>query len=83
MWWMMQGSGAIRTLLTRAGLTPWTVSKRMGRAGQYLDATMRAGRTPRADTLAEIADACGADLVLVDRETGETIGRIDPPKRED
>ncbi|WP_306792630.1 hypothetical protein [Collinsella ureilytica] len=37
------------------------------------------GKDSRIGTVAVIADAVGVDLVLVDRATGATIGRVDPP----
>ena len=40
------------------------------------------GRTPSLATVASVADVCGVDVVLVDRVTGERVGVVDPPRRD-
>lgn len=52
----------------------------MGGPATRLDNMTRRGSLPRLDTAARIADVCGLELALVDRETGETVGTIDPAK---
>lgn len=37
-------------------------------------------RSPALATVADVADACGFALAVVDRETGETVGTIEPPR---
>ncbi len=39
------------------------------------------GRSPALATVADIADALGYRLAVVDVETGETVGTIDPPRK--
>ena len=40
------------------------------------------GRTPSLATVASVADVCGCDVVIVDRATGERVGVVEPPRRE-
>lgn len=78
----MQGKDVARALVEHGGLTLWSASKALGRSGQYLDTVARRGSVPSLDTAAAIADVCGCDLVLVDRATGDTVARVDPPARD-
>lgn len=72
----------IDVLIDHAGTTLWRASRAMDRPGQYLDSVRRRGGTMRTDTLARLADVCGADVVLVDRASGEGIARVRPPERD-
>lgn len=72
----------IDALIDHAGTTLWRASRAMGRPGQYLDTQRRRGSVLRVDTLARLADVCGADVVLVDRASGEGIARVRPPERD-
>lgn len=41
------------------------VSSEIGRAKSYVGGILSRGSTPQADTLAEIAEACGYQLALI------------------
>ena len=62
-------------------MTLYDVSRACGRAHSWAGITSTDGRDPATSTLADIADACGCDLVVMDRESGEIVARIDPPER--
>ena len=55
---------AIRRMCDEAGLTTVQVSERLGKSRAYVGATLSRGSVPKADTLAQIAQACGYTLVL-------------------
>lgn len=69
---------AIRALVARSGKSARAISSQIGKSPNWLSATLGIVSDTKAGTLAQIANACGFDLVLVDREHGETI-TIDPP----
>lgn len=71
----------IQTVTDHARVSKWGASKAMGRAGQYLDAQTRRGSVQSVAVAADLADVCGCDLVVRDRETGEDVARIAPPDR--
>ena len=72
----IHGEEYIDYIVNHSELTLWTASKAMHRAGQYLDNAVRRGRVLGLDTAARLADVCGCDLVISDRESGESIARI-------
>lgn len=57
------------------------MSAAMGRGQSWARLTAQPGRDPKLGTVARVADLAGVDVVLVDRETGERVGVIDPPGR--
>ena len=67
----MKTTDAIRRLCESSGMGTIEVSQAMGKSRGYLSATISRGNVPRADTLAQIAQACGYELVLEGR--GERI----------
>ena len=77
----MQVDSAIRALIAHGGRSARAVSLELGHAEAWARLTGAPGRDPRTGTLADVADVCGVDVALVDRETGETLGTIDPPRR--
>lgn len=73
----MQAGEALKLLSKRLPMSMREASRRLGRSGNYVYATVSNVSIPRVDTLAAIADLAGVDVCLVDRKTGETIARID------
>ena len=57
--------GALSLLPARAGLARDEVSRRLGRSRQFMSSLIGQGSTPKADTLARVADVCGYTLALV------------------
>lgn len=78
----MKGSEVLQLLVDRSGLSRWGLSRELGKAGGYLDSAIRRGTVPSLDTAAGVADCVGCDLVLVDRATGDTVARVDPPEKD-
>ena len=60
----MRVDEAIRHMCEATGGGTVTVSKAMGKTRSYLSALLSRGTVPKADTLAQIAQACGYELVL-------------------
>lgn len=72
----MDTTTAIKTLLERSDMSGRELSRKLGRAETFISTTIGRKSVPQADTLAEIARACGGRLVI--RGLGEDIP-IDPP----
>lgn len=76
----MRARDAVRSLAAHAGMTLYDVSRACGQAVAW--ARVSADRDGvQLETVARVADACGCDVALIDRETGEELGRIEPPPR--
>lgn len=68
------------SLIGLSGMSANAVSAALGRSREWARQAARPDRTPRLDTVADIADACGCDIVIVRRETGERVGVVEPPR---
>jgi transcriptional regulator with XRE-family HTH domain len=55
---------AIRHMCDEAGMTTVQVSEALGKSRAYVGATLSRGSVPKADTLSQIAQACGYRLIL-------------------
>lgn len=76
----VQVEDAITELIETRGTSAGRVSVELGRSRSYVAGV--AGRQGVAlGTVADVADVLGYDLAVVDRETGETIGTLDAPRR--
>ena len=64
----MQTIEAIRHMCDEAGMTTVQVSEALGKSRAYVGATLSRGSVPKADTLSQIARACGYTLVLEGRD---------------
>lgn len=68
-------------MLSNRGVSPRKASVELGRSTEYVRNVAAPGRSPALATVADIADVLGYRLDVVDVETGETVGAIDPPRR--
>lgn len=76
----MKAKAAIKAIAKHAGVSLYEVSRRLGRSEAW--AGMVSGRDGVAlETVAAVADACGCDVAIIDRETGERLGVVEPPER--
>lgn len=76
----MRPDETIRAIAQHSGRSLYGISEALGRSRSW--AGMVAGREGVAlGTVADVADVAGVDVALVDRETGETLGTIEPPRR--
>lgn len=71
----MDTNACVRHMLDKAGMSPYAASLAMGRAHSYMGQALKRKGGIGAPVLAEIAQACGYELLLVGR--GETL-HIDP-----
>lgn len=62
----------IRHMLAASGKSAAQVSRELGNDSNHLSVILSSGRTPRADLLAKIADACGYELILHERQDYES-----------
>ncbi len=77
----MQVNTCIREMLNNRGVSPRKVSVELGRSTEYVRNVAAPGRSPALATVADIADALGYRLAVVDVTTGEEVGTIDPPRK--
>jgi len=76
----MKPADTIRALAAHAGMTMHEVSRSCGRSDSWAKGV--AGRDGVAlATVAAVADVAGCDVVIMDRETGERLGVVEPPER--
>lgn len=68
-------------IVKQSGISMQTISAKMNRSRSFISMTIRKGGVPQSDTLAEVANICGYDLILRKRDDGTEI-IIDPPVRE-
>lgn len=73
----MQAKDAIRFVIKKKGLTIEGASLETGRAKSYFSALFSRGSIPKADTLADLLDRLGWDLLIRDRTDDFEI-TIDP-----
>ncbi|WP_102337698.1 helix-turn-helix domain-containing protein [Collinsella provencensis] len=76
----MQVNNVVRFIIERSGKSFRKVSEELGRSANWAGVVAMPRRSPALATVADIADACGVDVVLVDRATGAAIATIDPPR---
>lgn len=73
----MKSNKALRHIIEKSGLSHRAIAERLDKTPSYVSVTLARGSVPKADTYANIADACGYDLKLVSRDGDEEI-LIDP-----
>ena len=76
----MQTCDAIRHMCDMAGKGTTIVSKDIGRGSSFVGSILSRGSVPKADTLAEIAEACGYELALIGHDEKIVI-EYDPRER--
>ena len=77
----MRAEEAIRALIAHSGLSGRAVSTALGKAHSWAGITAKRTVAPKLQTVADVADVAGVDVVLIDRATGETVGVVEPPRR--
>lgn len=77
----MQVNTCIKELAAARGVSLRGLSAALGRSSAWGSRVSGAERSPALATVADVADVLGYDLAVVDRETGETIGTLDAPRR--
>ena len=77
----MQLDAVIRYLLDHSGVSDRAASAALGHSPAWAGLTAQPGRDPKLSTVCSVADLAGVDIALIDRETGEELGRVEPPER--
>lgn len=76
----MQVEDTISKLIESRGTSAGRVSSDLERSRSYVAGV--SGRPGVAlGTVADVADVLGYDLAVIDRETGEAVAVIEPPRR--
>lgn len=73
----MQAQEAFRYVLDNSGKSQRQISRDLGKVDTFISSMLSGKRTPGLQLMANVADVCGYDLLLVNRQTGEAIP-IDP-----
>lgn len=76
----MQLDEVIRALIAHSGMSDRGMSAAMGRGSSWARLTAQPGRDPKLSTVCAVADLAGVDVALIDRETGERLGIVEPPR---
>ena len=78
----MDAREATRKMMLNSGRSEYSLSIELSPTGgrYYLESIWKRGTNPRTDTMAKIADACGYDLLLRNRQDGSEI-TINPPEK--
>lgn len=76
----MQVNAVIRKLIDHSGMSDRGVSAALGQSPAWARMAAHAKDT-KLSTLARVADIASCDIVIVDRETGERLGVVEPPER--
>ena len=77
----MQVNTCIREIVDKRGASLRSVSLDLGKAETWGKIVSKPTRSPALATVADVADVLGYNLAIVDRETGETVGTIEAPRR--
>lgn len=72
----------LSALVKNSGKSMRTISMAIGRSPNFLASTTQKRSTPHCETVANVADVCGYDLLLRKRSDGSEI-IIDPPSKDD
>ncbi len=75
----MSARAAMVRIVDTSGMSRIALSKQLGHGATYLTTKIQSRQSPKTDTLAEVAQVCGYELLLRGRDT-EII--IDPPDKE-
>lgn len=76
----MQITNVLRAMLARKGISAVSAARLMKRSDSYISRRISGNQIPKVDSLAEIGNVLGFDLLLRDRQDGFEI-LIDPPER--
>lgn len=71
---MMDAMTAMRWMMGASGVGPSELSRRLGHSMSYVTASIAQGSTPRLDTFARMARACGCRLVLETEDGSSGVG---------
>lgn len=76
----LQATEAVHFLAERSSLSYAALSRQLNRSDEFVRNSF--DRDTKLSTLSALADVCGVDVLLVDRTTGDAIGRIVPAPRD-
>lgn len=77
----MQVNNVMRALVERSGKSYRQVSAELGKSATWASNVAMPTRTPRLDTVADVADVAGCDVCIIDRDTGAVVATVTPPRR--
>lgn len=78
----MEPKDVLPELVGGSGKSMMSLSLALGRSRNYITQLIQQGSISQVDTVADVADVCGYDLVLRRRSDGEEM-LIDPPSKDD
>ena len=77
----MQVDTCIREMVAGKGVSLRSVSAALEKTTTWAANVSTPGRSPALATVADIADALGYEVAIIDRATGERVGTIEPPRQ--
>lgn len=77
----MQVNELLRAIVERSGKSYRQVSAELGKSANWAGAVSMPTRSPALATVTDVADACGCDVCVVDRETGAVVATVTPPRK--
>lgn len=77
----MQVNTCIKELVKSRGASLRGVSAELGKAPTWGSNVAAPTRSPALATVADVADVLAYDVAIVDRESGEVVAVVDPPRR--
>ena len=78
----MDARKVIADVVADSGMSKYRVSLNLGRDRSFISSTVAQGKIPTIETMAEIGDVTGHDVIVRNRKTGREI-TIDPPDKSD
>lgn len=76
----MEIKQALSHVIERSGMSRYAVGQRLGKGRNYMYNLLAKPTNPTFGVIVDVADVCGYDLALVNREDGDVI-KLDPPDR--
>lgn len=77
----MQVNTCIREIVGKRGVSLRSVSADLGKVSTWAANVSQPTRSPALATVADVADALGYRIDVVDAATGERVGTIEAPRR--
>lgn len=75
----MKPNEVMRALVDTYGDGQRALSRKLGHTPGWFSSTLTRRSVPRLDTVAAVADTCGYELVIREKNGGAVLGVVEPP----
>lgn len=76
----MKPNDAFRALVDSYPDGQRALSRAIGRSAGWASSMLNNDGSPRLDTFAKVAEACGYEVVIRDKGTGDVLAVVEPPE---